>query len=88
MRPGPSFGVVLNCDERKVLVNHPLNGVVVKVDLSHLKLFRECFGVNGKVVVLAGDENPPSLEVLYRLIAAWWPNFSLNVLAPRARAVS
>ena len=47
--------VVLHPKERLLAMGHRRHGAVVEVEMGHLNTGRQCLGINGKTMVLAGD---------------------------------
>ena len=70
MRSGVRFGMVLHTERTLALDSDPLAHIVVEVDVGHLGIGRQRAGVDGEVVVLAGDLDPLGEQVLHRVIPA------------------
>ena len=86
VRAGRRLGVVLHAEQRAAPVPHPLEGLVVEVDVRRLP---------GRAAASSmRTAKPWFCVVISTLLVRWlstgwlaprWPNFSLNVLPPRAR---
>src|SRR5438093_11341782 len=81
------LGVVLHGEDGELLVNHPLDRVVVQVPVGDLELGRlHGLRVDREAVVLRGDVDPPGAEVLDGLVPAAVPELQLVRLAAEREA--
>ena len=67
---GAGLGVVLHAERGRVEHAEALAHAVVEVHVAHLGPAAERVGVDGEVVVLAGDLDPAGGEVAHRVVAA------------------
>ncbi len=70
VRPRVRLGVVLHAEGQLAVDAQSLADAVVEVDVGHRRLAGERVGVDGEVVVLAGDLDLARGEVAHRVVAA------------------
>ncbi len=67
--------MILNRKDRIFFVPEGLHRPVIQIDLSHLHIGGQRFRINGKAVILSGDQNFAGLQIFDRLIGAAMPEF-------------
>src|SRR5262249_46097286 len=70
LRAGASLGVVLHGEDRLAFDAQALVAAVEERDVSHLHVARQALGDDAEAMVLAGDLDLPSLNVLDRVVGA------------------
>src|SRR5216117_3075532 len=80
-RPGTGLRVVLDGENRQLAVGHPFHRAVVQVHVGYLELrLRQGVRVDREAVILRGDVDPPSAQILHRLISPAVPELQLERL--------
>ena len=65
--------MVLNAEHRKLLVSHPLNRLIVQIDMGHFQAVFHCIRVKGVPVVLRRDVDASGGEFFDRMVPAAVP---------------
>ncbi len=78
MRSRAGFRVSLKSERRFPLETDPLQRAIEERAVSRLEIARQTAFVDRETVVLAGDENPTSLEILDWMISAMVTEFHLG----------
>ena len=78
--------MVLDGQDRILLVGDALDGAVVEVDVGHLHRGRQPFGIQGIAVILGRDIDTIRGQVPHRVVCAPVPEFQLEGLASEGLA--
>ena len=85
VRPGRSFGMILNRDYGQSLVAHAFDTAVVEVYMCDLHLGRKTISLDRKAVIVRSNFDSSMLQVFDRLVAAPMPEFQFKGLAPNRK---
>ena len=83
MRPRRGLRVILNTECRQFFVLQTLNRFVVQVDMRHLDIGREPFGIHRKTMVLCRDFHLPCRQVHHRLVSPMMTEFQFERFSPQ-----
>ncbi len=87
MWPGAGFRVVLYAEQRQRAMPHPLERVVVQIDMRqiHFALLQRV-GIDGVVMIVRRDLHLARAGMLHRMVAAMMAEFQLVSLATQCQA--
>ena len=86
VRAGGGFGVVLDAENRKPLVPHALESLVIEIDVAELDVAGKRGRIDREAVVLGGDLDPAGSLVTHRVIGASMAELELEGLAAEGLA--
>src|SRR5687768_5423633 len=86
VRPRAGLGMSLEAKRRSVRTGETLEGTVEERDVGGLQVGPDGGGIDGKPVVLAGDDDLAGFQVLHRVVGAVVAELHLQGLRARGEA--